>query len=126
MWCSQGEIPLTYSAALVSGAMLLVGRALEEQGEVVAGELPPEGISRLLVAALEGQQALLDRGQAGGVVGVRHLRCTIDRLISTWFNLEACTGVRTNCAVGHALAMRSMAAWPRWELSLSTTQNTRR
>ena len=29
-------------------------------------------------------------------------------------------------AVGHALRMRSMAAWPRCEEPLSTTQNTRR
>jgi hypothetical protein len=34
--------------------------------------------------------------------------------------------VWTRVAVGHALAMRSMDAWPRWEEPLSTTQNTRR
>ncbi len=33
------------------------GQALDEQGEVGAGELPLEGLGRLLVAALEGEQA---------------------------------------------------------------------
>jgi hypothetical protein len=46
----------------------LVGQFLEEQGEVVAGELPFEGSGRLLVAALEGGEALFDVGQVDEVV----------------------------------------------------------
>jgi len=42
----------------MSGVDAAVGQALEEQGGVVAGELPLEGLGRLLTAALEGQQAL--------------------------------------------------------------------
>lgn len=32
----------------------------------------------------------------------------------------------TTVALGHALVMRSMDAWPRWEEPLSTIQNTLR
>jgi hypothetical protein len=39
--------------------------ALQECGELVAGEVPLEGLSGLFVAVLEGEQALLDLGEDG-------------------------------------------------------------
>jgi hypothetical protein len=49
----------------------------------------------------------------------------MDREISTWFNQEAWTGRCTSRRVGQSPSSRSIDAWPRWELPLSTTQNTR-
>jgi hypothetical protein len=45
--------------------------------------------------------------------------------VDTWFNQEACTGRGTRMALGQSAVSRRAAAWPRRELSLSTTQNTR-
>jgi hypothetical protein len=50
------------------------GQALDQPGEMGAAELPLERPGRLLVASLEGQQALLDGRQAGKVVGVSFQR----------------------------------------------------
>ena len=62
-------ISVTYSGWLGGGLVVgLVGQFLKEQGEVVAGELPFEGSGGLLVAALEGGEALFDVGQVDEVV----------------------------------------------------------
>ncbi|MGH9116325.1 MAG: hypothetical protein ACRD0A_00110 [Acidimicrobiales bacterium] len=47
----------------------LVGESFEELGEVGASEAPLEGRGGLFVAALEGEQAGLDLGEVGEVVG---------------------------------------------------------
>jgi type II secretory pathway pseudopilin PulG len=44
---------------------------------------------------------------------------------TTWFTQDACTGVCTMTAFGNRRVRRSIAARPRWEDPLSTTQNTR-
>ena len=51
----------------------------------------------------------------------------MEKTISTaWLSHEAWTGRWTSRRLGHSPSKRSMAAWPRWLLPLSTTQNTRR
>jgi hypothetical protein len=100
------------------------GQALHQLGEVGAGELPLEGGGRLLVAALEGEQPLLDGSKAGKSLGVRSFRWITENTSSTWFNHEEWTGVWTSCARGQSWARRLTEAMPRCELPLSTTQNT--
>ena len=99
--------------------------ANEQVTQVIAGELPPEGRRGLVVTLLEVSEALLDLGQVGEIVGRHDLRCTTEKKTSIWFNQEACLGVCTITALGNRAANRSIAAWPRWEDPLSTTQNTR-
>ena len=45
--------------------------------------------------------------------------------MSTWSSQEASAGRWISCALGQVLAIRWIAAVPRWEESLSTIQNTR-
>jgi hypothetical protein len=52
----------------------LLGEFLHEQGQVVAGELPLEGVGGLFVAPLVGGQTMFDLGEVCEVVGVRTLR----------------------------------------------------
>ena len=47
----------------------LVSQLLQEHDQVVAGELPLEGCGHLLVATLEGGEALLCLNEVGKVVG---------------------------------------------------------
>jgi hypothetical protein len=47
--------------------------------EVNAGEAPVERHGGPLVAALEAEQPLLDLGEVQEVVGVRTLRCTMEK-----------------------------------------------
>lgn len=68
---------LRESVRRTSGGELVVGlvsELLHEQDEIVTGEAPLEGRSRLFVAALECGEASLDLGEVGEVVGVRTLR----------------------------------------------------
>lgn len=69
--------------------------------------------------------ALLDFGQVGEVVGRDDLALHDGEEDLDWLSQEACTGVWTMTQFGHRAAIRSIAAWPRCEEPLSTTQNTR-
>src|SRR5450759_1690592 len=53
--------------------LLLQGEPRQKLDQVGAGELPLEPPSRLLVAALEGQDALAEVVERGGIAGSQHL-----------------------------------------------------
>ena len=59
--------------------MVVLVQPAEQLGEVGSGAAPVERGGGLLVAALEAEQAVLDLGQVGEVVGVSTLRCTIEQ-----------------------------------------------
>jgi hypothetical protein len=99
--------------------------AREQVTQVISGELPQEGPRGRVAAFLEAGQSLLDLGQVGEVAGRHDLALHHREKDLDWFSLEACTGVCTIAALGNRRASRSIAAWPRWEDPLSTTQNTR-
>ena len=104
----------------------LVGESFHELGEVAAGELPLEGFGGEFVAAFEVHQPLFDFGEVGEVVGGEHLALDDREVDLDLVEPLACTGRDTRMALGQSLRRRSAAALRRWELPLSTTQNTRR
>ena len=61
------------------GELLVVIESPEQVIQVGGGEAPLKRHRGLLVAALEAQQPPLDLGQIVEVVGVKTLRCTIEK-----------------------------------------------
>jgi hypothetical protein len=108
------------------GSLGLVGGDADEQAvQVVPGELPVEGPGHGVVALLEGSQAGLDLGQVGEVVGadnlaLHHREVDLDLVLPGGVD-----GQVDEPQVLKGASSRSIEAWPRWELPLSTTQNTR-
>jgi hypothetical protein len=82
-----------------------------------------QGLSGLPAAALEGEQALLDGGEIGKVVGREHLALADRHVDLHLVQPRRVKGVRIRCVRGQSLARRLIAA-TRSELRLSTTRNT--
>jgi hypothetical protein len=100
------------------------GQALHQLGEVGAGELPLEGRGRLLVAALEGEQPLLDGSKAGEVVGGQEFPLDHREYELDLVQPRGVDGGVDQVRRGQSWARRLTEAMPRCELPLSTTQNT--
>jgi hypothetical protein len=98
----------------------------EQVVEVGAGELPVERRAGGLPVVLEGDDAVGDGVEVVEVVGGQDLALD-DREVDLDLVEPRCVdGQVHELAVGQALAIRSMEAWPRCEEPLSATKNTRR
>ncbi len=96
--------------------------AADQVVEVLAGEGPLERPRDLAVVLAEPEQPFGQRVEGGESVGVRALRCTIEKYSSIWFSHEACTGRWINLAVGHRSCVRLTDVLPACEEPLSTIQ----
>jgi hypothetical protein len=98
----------------------------EEFVQVGAGEGPLKWTGGLLVVVLEGQQALLESGEGGEVIGGEDLTLDDGEIDLNLVEQLAWTGVWTSTIEGHAARRRLAAFSPRWEEPLSVIQKTRR
>jgi len=104
----------------------MIVEASEEFVQVGAGEGPPKRTGGLLVMVLEGQQALLEFGEGGEVIGREDLTLDDGEID---LNLVEPAGVDRGMDQHDRGPRRAQAVGsfsPRWEEPLSVIQKTRR
>ena len=80
----------------------------------------------MVVAVFEGGDPVGELVEVGEVVGGEDLALDDGEVDLDLVEPGGVDGQVDQAAFGQRLASRSIAAWPRWEEPLSTTQNTRR
>ncbi len=94
-------------------------------GKVGAGELPLERHGGGLVAVLKGEEARLNLGQRGEVIGREDFALDDGEVDFDLVEPRGMNGQVQQAELGPVALQAVMDAWPRWQLPLSTTQKTR-